>query len=89
MDKTDTLRRLRNVEGHLRGIERMVDEDAYCIDVIRQISAAQAALSRLSSRVLNEHLHSCLITAVRGKDAGERERVLKEIGEVYELASKV
>jgi len=89
MDKTDTLRRLKNVEGHLRGIERMVDEDAYCIDVIRQISAAQAALSRLSSRVLNDHLHSCLITAVRGEDPGERERVLKEIGEVYELASKV
>ncbi len=89
MDKTDTLRRLKNVEGHLRGIERMVDDDAYCIDVIRQISAAQAALSRLSSRVLHDHLHSCLITAVRGEDPGERERVLKEIGEVYELASKV
>lgn len=89
MDKSDTLKRLRNVEGHLRGIERMVDEDAYCIDVIRQISAAQAALSRLSSRVLNDHLRSCLITAVRGEDAADRERVLKEIGEVYELASKV
>ena len=89
MDKSDTLKRLRNVEGHLRGIERMVDEDAYCIDIIRQISAAQAALSRLSARVLNDHLHSCLITAVRGEDAADRERVLKEIGEVYELASKV
>ena len=89
MDKSDTLKRLRNVEGHLRGIERMVEEDAYCIDVIRQLSAAQAALSRLSSRVLNDHLHSCLISAVRGEDAADRERVLKEIGEVYELASKV
>ena len=69
MDKTDTLKRLRNVEGHLRGIARMVERDAYCIDVIRQISAAQAALSRLSSRVLDNHLHSCLIRAVRGKDA--------------------
>jgi DNA-binding FrmR family transcriptional regulator len=89
MDKSDTLKRLRNIEGHLRGIERMVDEDAYCIDVIRQISAAQAALGRLSSRVLNDHLHSCLITAVRGESAADRERVLKEIGEVYALASKV
>ena len=89
MDKGDTLKRLRNVEGHLRGIGRMVEEDAYCIDVIRQLSAAQAALSRLGSRVLNDHLHSCLITAVRGEDAADRERVLKEIGEVYELASKV
>ena len=88
MDKTDTLRRLRNVEGHLRGIERMVEQDVYCIDVIRQISAAQAALGRLSGRVLDDHLHSCLITAVRGEDLAERERVLEEIGEVYKLASK-
>jgi len=88
MDKTDTLRRLRNVEGHLRGIQRMVEQDVYCIDVIRQISAAQAALGRLSGRVLDDHLHSCLITAVRGEDPAERERVLGEIGEVYKLASK-
>jgi DNA-binding FrmR family transcriptional regulator len=89
MDKDDTLRRLKNVEGHIRGIERMVESDAYCIDLIRQISAAQAALAKVSTRVLNDHLHSCLITAVRGEDPGERERVLKEIAEVYAMASKV
>ncbi len=88
MDKEDTLRRLKTVEGHVRGIARMVEEDAYCIDLIRQISAAQAALNKISSKVLDDHLHSCLITAVRGEDIGERERVLQEIAEVFQLTSR-
>lgn len=88
MDKTDTLRRLKTIEGHLRGIQRMVEEEAYCIDVIRQIQAVQSALNKVSGNVLNDHLHSCLITAVRGENPNERERVLKEIIEVYDTASK-
>ena len=88
MDQTDTLRRLKTIEGHLRGIQRMVEEEAYCIDVIRQIQAVQSALNKVSGKVLNDHLHSCLITAVRGDDPDERERVLKEITEVYDMASK-
>jgi DNA-binding FrmR family transcriptional regulator len=89
MDREETARRLKNIEGHVRGIERMVDQEAYCIDVIRQIQAVQAALSKVSAMILNDHLHSCLITAVRGEDPEERERVLKEISEVYAMASKV
>ena len=89
MKHENAMRRLKNVEGHIRGIERMLDEDAYCIDVIRQIQAAQAALNKISSMILEEHLNSCLITAVRGEDAGERERVLKEITDVFEAATKV
>jgi DNA-binding FrmR family transcriptional regulator len=88
MEKIDTLRRLKTIEGHMRGIQRMVEEEAYCIDVIRQIQAVQSALNKVSSKVLNDHLHSCLITAVRGDDPDERERVLKEITEVYDMASK-
>ncbi len=89
MDKKDKLRRLKNIEGHIRGIQRMVESDEYCIDLIRQIQAVQGALSKVSAKILNEHLHSCLITAVRGEDPDERERVLREIAEVYEMASKV
>ena len=78
--------RLKTVEGHIRVISRMVDEEAYCIDVIRQIQAVQAALSKISSLILEEHLHSCLITAVRGDNPDERERVLKEIADVFDAA---
>lgn len=89
MDKQDTLQRLKSVEGHIRGIERMVDADAYCIDLIRQIQAVQAALNKITTNVLDDHLRTCLTSAVRGDDADERERVLGEIREVYEMATKV
>ena len=89
MEHSSALRRLKTVEGHIRGIERMIDEEAYCIDVIRQILAVQSALNRVSTIILEEHLNSCLTTAVRGEDPDERERVLKEITEVFETATKV
>lgn len=81
--------RLKTTEGHLRGIQRMLEEDAYCIDIIRQIQAVQAALNKVSVQILEEHLNSCVITAVRGDDPQERERVLKEISDVFEVATKV
>ena len=84
----DTLNRLKSIEGHVRGVERMVEEGEYCIDVIRQIQAVQAALNKVSKMVLEDHMNSCLITAVRGEDVDERERVLNEIAEVYEAATK-
>jgi CsoR family transcriptional regulator, copper-sensing transcriptional repressor len=89
MKSENSIVRLKTIEGHIKGISKMVENDAYCIDVIRQIQAVQAALNKLSSNILDEHLNSCLITAVRGDDAHERERVLKEIAEIYEQATKV
>ncbi len=87
-DNQDNLRRLKSIEGHVRGIERMVEEDAYCIDIIRQIQAVQAALDKVSNLILDNHLNSCLITAVRGDDPEDRERVLKEISEVFAASKK-
>jgi DNA-binding FrmR family transcriptional regulator len=89
METENTLRRLKTVEGHLRGVIRMVEEDAYCIDVIRQIQAVEAALNKVSSKILEEHLNSCVITAIQGNDRKERERVLKEITEVFDMSTKV
>jgi len=89
MENTDSLRRLKTIEGHLRGVIRMVEEDAYCIDVIRQIQAVEGALNKVSTRILEDHLNSCVITAIQGDDQSERERVLKEITEVFEMSTKV
>lgn len=83
MVNEDALKRLKNIEGHVRGIEQMVENGAYCIDIIRQIQAVQAALDRVSGNILEGHLHSCVITAVRGEDISERERVLTEIADVF------
>jgi DNA-binding FrmR family transcriptional regulator len=88
MKHESALKRLKTVEGHIRGVQRMVEEEAYCIDVIRQIQAVQAALDKVSAMILEEHLHSCLITAVRGEDPAERERVLREIADVFEAKVK-
>jgi DNA-binding FrmR family transcriptional regulator len=89
MSDSATLKRLKTVEGHLRGVIRMVEEDAYCIDVIRQIQAVEAALNKVSAQILEEHLNSCVTTAIQGSDKKERERVLKEIAEVFEMSTKV
>jgi DNA-binding FrmR family transcriptional regulator len=89
MENENTIRRLKTIEGHLRGIMRMVEEEAYCIDVIRQIQAVEAALNKVSSKILEDHLNSCVITAIQGNDKKERERVLKEITEVFDMSTKV
>jgi DNA-binding FrmR family transcriptional regulator len=88
-DHHDTIQRLKSAEGHLRGVQRMLEEDTYCIDIIRQLQAVQAALNKISVNILEQHLNSCVITAVRGENLQERERVLKEITDVFETATKV
>lgn len=80
--------RLKSIEGHVRGVERMVEEDAYCIDIVKQIDAIQAALGKVSALVLDRHLHTCVTTAIRGDDPAERERVIGEIMEVFNAKSK-
>lgn len=89
MKHEEALRRLKNVEGHLRGIQGMITEDKYCIDVIQQIHAVQAALNKVSAMILSEHLNTCVTTAVRGDNPDDRERVLKEITNIFEATTKV
>lgn len=84
----DIVRRLKSAEGHIRGIERMVEEDAYCIDVVNQIVAVQSALKKVSGLVLDRHLHSCVTRAIQGSDEEKRERVLGELLDVFEAANK-
>jgi len=81
-------RRLASASGHLKGIERMVTEDVYCIDIIKQIQAVQAAMNKVSEAILREHLTSCVTTAIRGDDPSERARVLDEISEVFAQSKK-
>ena len=76
MNNDKALQRLRTVEGHVKGITRMVENEEYCIDIIRQIQAVQSALNKISTLILENHLNSCVITAIRGEDIADRERVL-------------
>lgn len=87
--KKTIVRRLSSANGHLKGIERMIDEDVYCIDVIRQIQAVQAALGKVSALILDNHLHTCVTTAIQGDNLEERERMLQEVTSVFEMSSKL
>ena len=89
MENVNTLKRLKTVEGHLRGVIRMVEEDEYCIDVIRQIQAVEAALNKVSAQILEGHQNSCVTAAIKGNNQRERERVLKELTEVFEMSTRV
>ncbi len=82
-------RRLKSVAGHVQGVVKMVDEDRYCIDVIRQIEAVEQALHKVKRQLLAGHLDTCVITAIRGESAVDRERVLKELLEVYDTERRL
>lgn len=87
--KQQILTRLKSIEGHVRGVERMVEEDAYCIDVIQQTQAIKRALDKVNSLVLGNHLETCVTTAIRGEDPDDRERVLNELMNVFDTSSKL
>ena len=87
--KREVVNRLRSIEGHVGGIQRMVERDEYCIDVIMQSIAVQRALEKVNQLMLRNHLETCVTTAIRGKESEERERVIGELLEVFETASSL
>jgi CsoR family transcriptional regulator, copper-sensing transcriptional repressor len=83
------INRLKSIEGHVRGIQRMVDDNAYCIDIITQNLAVQRALEKVNSLVLEQHLQTCVTTAIQGDDPAERKRVIDEILSIFETTGKL
>jgi DNA-binding FrmR family transcriptional regulator len=79
-EKEAVLRRLRRIEGQVRGLQRMVDEDAYCIDVLTQVSAATRALESVALELLGEHLAHCVREAVArgGPEADDKVREARQ-----------
>jgi DNA-binding FrmR family transcriptional regulator len=70
-DKAQVLARLRRIEGQVRGLQRLVEEDTYCIDVLTQLAAVTKALQGVGLRLLDEHLRHCVVGAVRSERAGD------------------
>ena len=79
MHKDDYRNRLRRIEGQVRGLQRMVDEDAYCIDILTQVAAVQTALEHVAVEVLDGHVRGCVAGAVAGGDDGEADAKLDEL----------
>ncbi|MGA2112026.1 MAG: metal-sensing transcriptional repressor [Anaerolineales bacterium] len=88
-EREESVRRLRNAAGPLEGLIKMVERDASWVDVMRQIQAVQASLGKMNTHVLENHLRSCVATAMRGDRLDDRERVLREIADVFEVPSRV
>ena len=83
--KPKLLNRLSRIEGQVRGITRMVEEDRYCIDVLTQIQAVRAALARVESEMLKNHLSHCIESAIVSGNASEQR---KKAGELIELLDR-
>ncbi len=83
--KQDHLLRLRRIEGQVRGLQRLVEQDTYCIDVLTQISATTRALQSVALRLLDEHLHHCVMTAVEGGGAEGEEKVSEAFAAIERL----
>ena len=83
--RADVLKRLAYIEGHLQGIRRMVEQDKYCVDVLKQTYAVRRAIEKMEGLMLDNHLHTCVLDGIKG---GGQDEVMGELVELYELANR-
>jgi len=83
-DKQDVLKRLNYIEGHIGGIRKMVEEDQYCVDILRQTYAVRKAIEKLEAIILENHLQTCV---PEGISSGKAETVIEELVQLYNLAA--
>ncbi len=83
--REQALKRLSYIDGHLAGVRRMIEEEQYCVDVLKQTYAVRRAIEKMESLLLDGHLHTCVLEGVR---EGREEQVVGELLELYELANK-
>lgn len=81
--------RLRSIEGHVRGVHRMVEDGAYCIDIIKQTLAILRALDKVNAMLLEDHLEHCAAAAISAADPAERKRTIAELLEVFEMSGRL
>ena len=83
--KQDALKRMSYIEGHLAGIRKMLDEDKYCVDVLKQTYAVRRAIEKMESLLLEGHLKSCVVEGIR---SGRAEEIVEELKDLYILSTK-
>ncbi len=83
--KNEALKRLSYIEGHLSGIRKMLEEDKYCVDVLKQTYAVRRAIEKMESILLEGHLHTCVVDGIK---TGREIEVVDELKELYILANK-
>ncbi len=88
MNKDDYLKRLRRIEGQIRGLQRMIDEDTYCIDILNQVAAATKALQSVAVGLLDEHVRGCVRDAAAGDDRDQADAMVTEATKAIERLIK-
>ena len=88
-DKEALVKRLHRIEGQVRGIERMVDEDRYCIDILTQVSAVSTALDALAFRILDGHVNHCVVGALTSGDKADAAAKTQELLEAVQRFAKM
>jgi DNA-binding FrmR family transcriptional regulator len=83
--KDDVLKRLRRIEGQTRGLQRMVEEDTYCIDVLTQVAAVTKALQAVSLSLLEDHMNHCVVNAARSGEAEGRDNLSEAVDAIARL----
>jgi len=83
--KDDVLKRLRRIEGQARGLQRMVDEDTYCIDVLTQVAAITKALQAVSLALLEDHMNHCVVDAARAGEQEGRQKITEAVDAITRL----
>ena len=83
--KAESLKRLNYIEGHLSGVKRMVEEDKYCVDILKQTYAIRRAIEKVEVMLLEGHLDTCVVEGIRG---GRDKEVMGELLELYTLSNK-
>ena len=86
--KTSVLKRLQRIEGQMRGLTRMVDDDRYCIDIVTQISAVRAALRRAEEEILRDHVAHCVEHAIKSGNRAEQRKKVAELMDVFGRAER-
>ena len=81
--KAKILGRMRRIEGQVQGLQRMVDNEAYCVDILMQIAAVQGALEQVEKLLLGRHIESCVADAIRSGSRGERQQKIDELLDVF------
>ncbi|MFH0797242.1 MAG: metal-sensitive transcriptional regulator [Candidatus Omnitrophota bacterium] len=85
----DNLPDLKKIEGQVRGIQRMIEEQGYCVEILTQIHAAVGALARLEDKILKTHFEHCVMKAVKGTSTKEKEKKMQEILDLIHRFRKV
>jgi CsoR family transcriptional regulator, copper-sensing transcriptional repressor len=83
--RQDVIRRLAYIEGHLNGVRRMIEEDKYCVDVLKQTYAVRRAIEKMEAMILENHLQGCVVQGIK---SGHEDAVIGELVDLYEIAGR-